>query len=112
MSMAVGTNEARMVRQQTYISSLMDLIHQKIGGDGGDYEFTGKLFDSLGSYLVTSFSRTFMINEAWKVRNYTREPVLELAGEHAIGSDGFMEFHVDQNSLLEAVLKLYYQEVQ
>ena len=109
MNMAVGTNSARMARQQTYISQMMDLLNKKIRGSS---EFIGRLYDDLSSFVVTDFSRAQMINEAWSARNYTHNPVMELSGEHVIGADGFMEFHVDETALQEIVLQLFYQEVK
>ena len=109
MSMTIGTNVARMARQQTYVTAMLDLLNSKISSSS---EYVGKLYDELLSYVVTNYSRAQMINEAWSARNYTRNPVLELSGEHLVSADGFMEFHVDETALQEIVLQLFYQEVK
>ncbi len=109
MSMSIGTNVARMARQQTYVTAMLELLNSKISSSS---EYVGKLYDELLSYVVTSYSRAQMINEAWSARNYTRNPVLELSGEHLVSADGFMEFHVDETALQEIVLQLFYQEVK
>ena len=105
-SMEVGTNEARMVRQQTYISQLMELIS---GNIRKNQEFIGTLFDALSQYLVTNLSRSQMINEAWKAKDYERKPLVEIPGVHQIGMTGFMEFYADENALQKAVLDVFYQ---
>jgi len=109
MSMAIGTNAARMLRQQTYIAKLTELLDGKIKSSA---EFMGTLFDSLSPYLVSSLSRAQLINDAWSARDYVHLPVTALPGEHRVGSDGFMEFHVDESALQDIVLQMFYQEVK
>ena len=108
-SMAVGTNEARMVRQQTYISQLIELMNEKIHSDK---EFIGTLFDTLDTYMVTNMSRAQIINDAWKARDYERRPLVEIAGTHTVGATGFMEFHVDEEALEKTVLDIFYKVVK
>ena len=109
MSMAVGTNEARMVRQQQYLSKMMDTLHEKVTADS---EFVGTLFDGLSPYLVTNVSRAQMINDAWISRNYERKPLYVPEGTHVIGADGYMEFHADEAALEQMVLELFYQKTK
>ena len=109
MSMEVGTNEARMIRQQQYLSQMMDLLHEKVLKDE---EFIGTLFDSLSPYLVTNVSRAQMINDAWTSRNYQMNPLYVPEGTHVIGADGYMEFHADETALEQMVLDLFYQKTK
>jgi LCP family protein required for cell wall assembly len=109
MSMEVGTNEARMIRQQQYLSKMMDLLHEKVLKDK---EFIGTLFDSLSPYLVTNVSRAQMINDAWLARDYERKPLYIPEGTHVVGTDGYMEFHVDEDALEQMVLELFYQKMK
>lgn len=51
-------------------------------------------------------------NLLWDAREYTRTALLEPEGNHEIGSDGFMEFHADDDALKAMVLDLFYTEVQ
>lgn len=108
MSVGVGTNEARMLRQQQYVNQMTDVLHQKVLDSN---EFVGELFDTVSPYLITNCSRAQIINEAWASRNYERNPVYSLNGEHRIGQDGYMEFHVDEESLEQTVLNLFYQKM-
>ncbi len=109
MSMSVGTNEARMARQQQYLSLMMDALHEKVANDS---EFIGTLYDSLSPYLVTNVSRAQIINDAWISRNYQREPLYVPEGTHEVSEDGYMEFLLDEAALEQLVLELFYQKVK
>lgn len=108
MSMAVGTNEARMARQREYISKLTDQLNGRIQQDKS---YIGTIYDELEPYLTTDMSRGLLINTVWGARDYAHAQ-LELSGEHLIGSDGFMEFHVNESELQQKVLELFYQKVE
>ena len=109
MSMGVGTNEARMTRQRQYVNQMTELLHQKILESS---DFIGSLFDSLSPYLCTSMSRAQMINEAWNAKDYTRLPLVTIAGTHEIGSDGHMQFLVGEDSLEQVLLDVFYKKVK
>ena len=109
MNIGVGTNEARMQRQESYISQLTEQVSDKLG-EGK--EEAGALYDALESYLTTDMSRGRIINLLWNAREYTRMPPLEPDGNHEIGSDGFMEFHADNDALEAMVLDLFYTKIQ
>ena len=108
MAIGVGTNEARMARQQTYIGALGNKVADRIRADKS---WVGELFDDLSPYLVTNIGRGRIINEAWQCRDYERPDVVKVAGEHRIGSDGFMQYEVDQGKLEQLVLDCFYEEV-
>ncbi|MGN0779384.1 MAG: LCP family protein [Aristaeellaceae bacterium] len=108
MSVGVGTNEARMVRQQVYMSALAQLLGEKIKEDKA---FVGTLYDALEPYMVTSLSRGLMINTAWAAKDYTTT-VMKLEGVHQIGTDGFMEFLPDESMIQTTVLELFYQKIE
>lgn len=109
LTIGVGTNEARMVRQQNYISELTTLLEEKIGERE---EEIGALYDALAPYLITDMSRGRLINELWSAHTYEQKPLTKLQGEYQIGSDGFMQFLVDEAALKETVLELFYEEVK
>lgn len=108
MNIGVGTNEARMKRQQVYIEQIGNMLDERVRED---QNFIGTLYDELTPYLVTSMSRGYLINKAWTTREYERR-VAEIPGEHKIGSDGFMEFHADEDAVEQLVLELFYQKVK
>ena len=104
----VGTNEARMARQQQYIARLAEQLDGRIQADQG---FIGSLYDDLEAYLTTNISRGTLINQAWTSRAFERT-LMELEGVHQVSADGFMQFYVDEAALQQAVLGLFYQKVQ
>lgn len=108
MNIGVGTNEARMKRQQVYLEQIGNMLDERVRED---QNFIGTLYDELTPYLVTSMSRGYLINKAWTTREYERR-VAEIPGEHRIGSDGFMEFHADEDAVEQLVLELFYQKVK
>ena len=108
MQIGVGTNEARMVRQRDYMDKLGHILDERTS-DSAD--FIGVLFDLLEPNLETNMKRGRMINEVWNSRHYTREETLSPAGEHQIGSDGFVEFIADEAALEELVIGLFFEPV-
>src|SRR5699024_6112325 len=81
MNIGIGTNEARMARQEEYLSALGEKLGARIAEDQA---FIEALYEALGPYLTTDMSRGRMINEVWASREYASETVLELAGEHEV----------------------------
>ena len=109
MSVGVGTNEARMERQEDYISRLTERLSGKL--NEGEEEI-GALYDALEPYLTTDMSRGRLINVLWNAREYARTAPLKPEGSHEIGPDGFMEFHANDDALKAMVLDLFYTKVQ
>ena len=106
MSVGVGTNESRMVRQQTYLSKVQNQLRSRLQADSNA---AGAIFDAMAPYLTTNFSRGRLINEAYAAKEYELEAPIELAGEHSIDKDGFMQFVVDEAKLQQVVLSVFYQ---
>ena len=109
MSVGIGTNEARMTRQELYLSQLMDLLFEQVSKDK---EFIGMLYDELLPYLTTNLSRGRMINEAWAAKDYRHTDVVMPIGDHKIGTDGFMQFWMDESALKQNVIDLFYQRLK
>lgn len=104
----VGTNEARMARQEQYISLLIDRLRAQVSADK---EFAGTLYDGLKPFLATNISRGRMINEVWAARDYAQGEVIKPDGVRTVGADGFMQFHVDEAALRQSVIELFFEEV-
>lgn len=108
-SVGVGTNEARMERQQEYLSLLSMKLQERLSESK---EEIGALYDALEPSLTTNMSRGRLINLLWEALDYTNVPVIEMEGVHEIGADGFMEFHADDGALGKTVLELLYTQVK
>ena len=109
MNVGIGTNEARMARQELYVSQLASLMLERMRADE---EFIGSLYDTLSPYLLTDLPRGRLINEVWAAKDYDRNSVIKPAGEHEVGNDGFMQFHVDEAGLRSIVMGLFFEEAR
>lgn len=108
-NVGVGTNEARMKRQQEYLSLLSSKLDARLGESKEEIE---DLYEALEPYLTTDMSRGRLINLLWETRDYTKAPMMEVEGFYEMGTDGFMEFYVDDGALKELVLELFYTPVE
>lgn len=109
MTVGIGTNEARMVRQELYLSQLMDQLTRQVKSDEA---FLDTLYDALSPYLTTNLSRGRLINEVYKAMDYANTNVVKMAGEHKIGADGFMQFWFDEAALKKDVTRLFYKPLK
>ena len=108
-SIGVGTNEARMVRQEAYIKQLSVQLDEKLQQD---QSFASDAYDALQPYLTTSMAKGQLVNEAWAAKDYTRLDTIKPDGTYQVGEDGFMEFYPDADALQQAVLQLFYEKVE
>lgn len=108
MTIGDGTNASRMRRQQVYIAGLTELIAARLRENKNA---AGSLYDAVSEWLMTDFSRGRLVNEAWAAKDYTHN-TRNLTGEHTVGTDGFIEFHMDEASMREVVLNTFYDVVQ
>ncbi len=108
-SIGVGTNEARMARQEQYIQQLSTLLDTKMHEDGN---FALTAYDAMEPYLYTNIPKGQLANEAWAAKDYQRLETIRPEGTHQVGDDGFMEFYPDAGSLQQAVLQLFYEKVE
>ncbi len=108
-SIGVGTNEARMTRQEQYIQQLSTLLDEKMHEDKN---FALTAYDAMEPYLYTNIPKGQLANEAWAAKDYQRLETIKPEGTHQVGDDGFMEFYPDAESLQQAVLQLFYEKVE
>lgn len=108
-NVGVGTNEARMERQQEYISLLSAKLDARLSESKEEIE---AFYEALEPYLTTDMSRGRLINLLWETRDFTNAPMREMKGVYEIGAEGFMEFYADDAALKELVLELLYTQVQ
>ena len=109
MEVSDGTNASRMNRQEEYLELFGQKAREKWEEDK---QKIGELYDVIAPYLTTNLARGRIINEAWKAKDYTLEEAVTLPGTHSIGSDGYVEYHVDNESLQQIVLDMLYEKVE
>lgn len=106
MNIGDGTNYARMTRQRVFLSAAGDAMMAKLRENPG---FGDDLLNALAPSMTTNMRRGRMINEINATRDYDREAMTSLQGEHHIAQDGFMEFVADRAALDELVLSLFFR---
>ena len=99
------TNVARMVRQKQYLSALREKTLEKLeNGDGG---FVEDVFTKMADYIISDRSVTRLEELLDKFSSYEFTETLELQGETKLGL--FWEFHPDEDSIKDVVVKAFYR---
>lgn len=109
MDVGDGTNENRMKRQAEYLNALKPILIKKCQKD---QSFALEIYDALEPYMVTSLSRNTFIKLAANMMEYEEQDTLNIAGTNAIGRNEFNEFTVDEDSLADVVIDLFYERLQ
>ena len=104
----VPSRTSRMRRQRIYMEAASKALGERIAKDA---DFVGGLYEALDGIMVTDMRKGRMINEASRIYSYDILPAATPAGEYRIGADGFMEFHADEEKLLEWVVGTYFDPV-
>ena len=108
MSVGVGTNESRMVRQQVYMAEAQKQLKARLQADTNA---AGEIFDKLSPYLITNFTRGRLINEAYAAKDYAMQEPVTIPGQHSVDKEGYMQFAADENALQNIVLSIFYEKI-
>ena len=111
MNIGIGTNEARMERQQVFMDGLTQRISERIHANGSA-GFLNDLLDALDPYLLTDMKRGRIINIAWNTRNYDLLDAVKPSGQYEISEYGYNEMHVDEDALNDLVMDIFYYPVE
>lgn len=106
MEVGDGTNASRMLRQRAYMTAALELLFGQLRQEP---EYMGELYDALDSVMTTNITRGRMLNEANQAYKYEVMTMETLAGEHAVGADGFVEFHAADGAAIEWVVRTLYE---
>ena len=104
-----STNEARMARQQVYLSQLINVIREKLKDEP---KYLDALFDTLSPYLVANIARAKLTDTAYRARDYERLPLIHLSGRHEIGASGYMAFYPDREALRRMITDTFYRPTE
>ena len=107
MNVEDGTNARRMIRQRSYMDAAQKVLLTKMRSS--DSDFINQLYDTLGPDLTTNIPRGQLINEAFKAAKYNILPVVSPEGTFKAGADGHLEFHANQEWIVNWVLETYYR---
>lgn len=106
MSVADGSNENRIHRQNVYVDALKPLFEQKCAENNS---FPLEVYEALGPYMVTNINSQKFSKLALMVVQDKADGRVEITGEKAVGEDGTAEFYPDEKSVQEVVLELFYK---
>lgn len=106
-SIGIGTNEARMRRQQVYMTNLQDMLINKIKSESDAAE---DLYDYLMYFFTTDMSKGRLVNLLTTSVDYEIQDPISIDGEHVVSDQGYMEFYIDDNSLQQAMIDTFYEK--
>lgn len=108
----LNSNVIRMERQKSYIQSFAKKTIQKTKED---ITTPLDLFDTISIYSTTSLNAskiTYLTTNAFSDRNDIEINFKSIAGKLNAGKDGYTEFNVDSDSLMDLVIEVFYDEVK
>lgn len=106
MSIGIGTNEARMRRQQVFMSNLQDMLINKIKSES---DAADDLYDYLMYFFITNMSKGRLVNALTTAVDYEIQDPVSIDGEHV--EKEYMEFYIDENSLEQVMIDTFYEKV-
>lgn len=109
MSVGDGTNENRMKRQSQFMAAFKPMLLEKCKADNA---YALDVYDALEPYMVTDLSRNDFINISGFLMESEEKTAPVIEGTNAIGEMEFNEFTVDEDSLADAVIELFYNRVE
>lgn len=98
------TNVNRMKRQRVYLNALSDLLTARIKTDA---DFVTDTINALGEHVHTTVDSNLINTLSYTLEHYDQKEIVDLAGEHKIGADGYMEFHPDETKLKLLIRDVY-----
>jgi hypothetical protein len=103
-----GTNVERMNRQNEYMKNAVKCMNQKISANPS---FGEALLGQLQDLSTSNMTTKRLAEELVQAHDYEVLPVEHPEGEHMIGEDGFMEFHMKEGEAVQWVLDHMYSRV-
>lgn len=100
-----SSNLHRMERQRQYMTALLEQIESI---SAGDTAFFGEAALTLSEYLVSDCTVDQLSDLGTYVQSYQFTGIQALEGD-AVISNEYMEFYVDEESLIRLVMKLFYE---
>ena len=98
------TNVSRMARQEQYLLGL----YQRLGELSP--EDCLEIWDGMEQYVVTDGSDQWLAL-AQRLREYTRLEPITIAGEMELDEQGMAAYWLDEDSLWQTIIQLFYQQV-
>lgn len=108
MNVGDGTNEARMRRQEQYLTGLSTQLSKKFKEDES---YAMEVYDALQEYMVTNLTGNDYSRFAKAMLENEYLGRMEIEGEISEDYLEYSEFIPDQDSIDELLLQLFYEEI-
>lgn len=108
----LNSNVTRMERQKSYIKAFAKKTIEKTKEN---ISTPLDLFNTVSIYSTTSLNAskiTYLTTNAFSDRNDLKIDFKSIKGDLTADKDGFAEFHIDQDSLMDLVIDVFYDEVK
>ncbi len=99
-------NISRMERHKEYMKGFFDALKEKTKSNNS---FALSTYESVSDYVVTDCSVNTLSNMTKRYSDYTFNSIVSPEGENRIG-EKYMEYYLDEDSLFELVLDLFYSK--
>jgi len=106
MTIADGTNQSRMERQQQYLSGFLDQFRRTVKGNQAKL---GNILSVLDDHMLSDASQNTLLHDVNFYDDYEWNPMRTLDGVHTIDEYGFAEFWVDEASLKKLVADVWFR---
>lgn len=97
-------NVTRMERQKEYVDNFLKALYQK---EHEDINFAVNVYGDIAPYVVTDCSVETLSGILERYIDFDIKEVVSPAGENIV-TDGYYEFHIDEEKLDELILRLLY----
>ena len=98
-----GTNQARMSRQRVFLNALQ----KKLGTV--DSKTALIAFDEVQDYRVTDMGSKSMLTLLEKLKTYEDLGTKTIEGENTVDSEGHFCYNLDEESLTDVIMQLFYK---
>lgn len=105
MTVADGTNAARMRRQRTYLEALLDQFKAKMEGNAA---FLEQVFETLSGHLESDASDNVLLSDVNAYYGYNWKELKTLPGAHRVGDDGFTEFWPEKQTFEDMIVDVWF----
>ena len=98
------TNLARMGRQRQFLKAFEEQVKDM------DSDFAVTAYEELSDYVITDIASGTAVDIADRLKSYEELPLLTIDGENTV-EDGYWAYYLDQDSLQQTILQLFYEEI-
>lgn len=100
------TNLSRMARQRQYLAALFERLSEV------DEETILEAYQAAEDYIVTDLGSQTMVDLAEQMKQYTQLELLTIEGTSYLDEEGANAWQLDEDSLQETILQLFYERAE